>query len=200
MRRLLGIVMIFTFFNCNQLKAQNNAGKFGLEIINPTISLNAGPYRGRTPQTDGLFNQGFAGYSQIYFPFQLAIDYRSNFSDSANVINEYNNRVFLIRSSAVFHIVDNGSVAFGVGFQFSWLITNQFYIEYQVAPIYLEAPKTAAPDLNSGFNLHHIVSIARPISKHFSIAISLIHLSNAGLVSSKNSNQDVLSLGVKCNF
>jgi len=96
--------------------------------------------------------------------------------------------------------VDNGAYAFGVGIQFSWLITHQFYLEYQVAPIYLEAPKTAAPDLNSGFNLHHIVSIAKPINKYFSAVISLVHLSNAGLVSSKNSNQDVLSLGIKCNF
>jgi hypothetical protein len=200
MKTLVSIAIIFTVFSCYQLKAQSKAGQFSLEIVNPTVSINTGFYRGRTPQTDGFFNQGIAGFGQIYFPFQLSIDYRSNFSDSSKITNEYNNRIFLIRSSALFHVVDNGSLAFGLAFQFSWLIVKQFYIEYQLSPIYLEAPKTAAPDLNSGFNLHHFVSISKPIHKHFSVSLGLVHLSNAGIVSSKTSNQDVFIIGVKCNF
>ena len=180
--------------------AQNNAGKFSLEITKAKIGINLGPYRGRTSTTDGFFNQGVAGFAQIYFPFQLATDYRSNFSDTATIINEYNKRLFLIRPSALFHIVDNGTYAMGVALQFSFLIVSDFYIEYQLAGIYLEAPKAAAPDLHSGFNLHHFVSISKPVGRHLSLSMGYVHISNAFLVASKGSNQDVLTLGLKLNL
>ncbi|PCI94913.1 MAG: hypothetical protein COB15_12730 [Flavobacteriales bacterium] len=196
---LLGLTVGFlTIFNSN-LKSQNNAGKFKLEITKAKIGVNIGPYRGRTPETDGPFNQGIAGFSQIYFPFQLAADYRKNFNDSI-ITNEYNNRVFLIRPSVLFHYVDNGSMIFGVGTQLSFLIWSEFYFEYQISGVYLEANKKGEPDLHDGFNLHHIVSISKPISRHFSLATSYVHMSGAGLGSGIVSNQDVITLGIKWNL
>ena len=180
--------------------AQNNAGKFGLEISDAKLSLNGGPYRGRSASTNGFFNQGVAFMGQIYFPFQLTVDYRKNFSDSAKYINEYNNRIFLIRPSALLHYVDNGSYAFGLGCQFSWLISYGVYIEYQISGIYLEATKEGLPDLNSGFNLHHYVSISKSISKKISLAVGLIHFSDAHLTSGDGANQDVLSIGFTYSF
>jgi len=185
---------------CPNLSAQNTAGKFGLEITKAKIGINGGPYRGRTPETDGLFNQGFAVIGQVYFPIQWSADYQRNFSDSNTISNEYNNRVFLIRPSALFHFVDNGSIAMGAGLQFSFLITKDFYLEYQIAGVYLEATKAASPDLNSGFNLHHTISISKPINRHFSIATSLIHISGAGIDKGVVSNQDVITLGIKWNL
>lgn len=60
------IALIFLIFITSivsspcKLTAQNNAGKLGLEITKIKFGLNVGPYRGRTPETDGLFNQGIA--------------------------------------------------------------------------------------------------------------------------------------------
>lgn len=84
--------------------------------------------------------------------------------------------------------------------QLSFLITKEFYLEYQLAGVYLEATKASAPDLNSGFNLHHTISISKPISRHFSLATSFIHLSGAGLDKGVVSNQDVITLGIKWNL
>lgn len=201
MRAFLFIFLIVSLsLQANSSYTQNNAGKFGLEIVNPKIGLNFGGYRGRTPETNGLFNQGVSGFGQIYFPFQMAIDYRKNFIDSISESNEYNNRVFLIRSSALFHVIDNGSYAFGLAIQFSWLLFNEFYIEYQLSPTYLEATKKSAPDLNSGFNLHHYVSLSKPITNYLSLSLGIVHLSNAGLSNQKGSNHDLLSIGFKFNF
>lgn len=186
--------------SCCSINAQNQAGKLGLEIKKLQLELNAGPYRGRTAETDGPFNQGVSFIGQVYFPFQLAADYRKNFTDSNDIKDEYNNRVFLIRPSALFHYVDNGSMAFGLGVQFSFLLTNNFYLEYQITPAYVEANKAGEPDLYDGFNLHHIVSLSKPISRHFSLKLGIAHLSGAGLSSGKSANQDVITLGVKWNL
>lgn len=200
MRAFLFILFFSLLLQTNSILAQNHAGKFGLEIVNPKIGLNFGAYRGRTPETNGLFNQGVSGFGQIYFPFQMAIDYRKNFTDSISEASEYNNRIFLIRSSALFHIIDNGSYAFGLAIQFSWLLFNEFYIEYQLSPAYLEATKKSAPDLNSGFNLHHYVSLSKPLTNHLSLSLGIVHISNAGLSNQKGSNHDLLSIGFKFNF
>jgi len=177
--------------------AQPNTGKFELEITKAKFGINIGPYRGRTPQTDGLFNQGLSCFGQVYFPFQWSIDYEKNYADSLTIKNEYNNRLFLIRPSAIFHYVDNGSMAFGLGIQFSFLITKQTYLEYQLSGVYLEATKTGLPDLNDGFNLHHFVSLSKPINKHFSLSLGLVHMSGAGIGNGLTSNQDVITLGLK---
>lgn len=195
MRHLLLFILLLGFI---KLPAQHIAGKMKLEIIRAKIGFNIGPYRGRTKTTDGPFNEGFAGFSQIYFPFQLAVDYHEKFNDST-ITNEYNNRVFLIRPSALFHYVDNGSIAFGIGTQFSFLIWNEFYFEYQISGVYLEANKNGEPDLYDGFNLHHILSLSKPMSRHFSLATSFIHMSGAGL-NETVSNQDVISIGIKWNL
>jgi len=181
------------------VSGQHIAGKLGLEITKAKIGVHAGPYRGRTPETSGPFDQGFALMSQVYFPFQFAADYRKNFSDSASITNEYNNRVFLIRPSALFHFVDNGSIAMGGGIQFSFLIGQEFYLEYQTSGVYLEATDDAGPDFNDGFNLHHFISISKPIARHFTLSLGLIHMSGAGL-GANTSNQDVISFGVKWNL
>jgi len=205
MKLLQFITYYFLIFLCcvlstTQLKAQGNEGKLKLEIVNPNIGIYAGPYRGRTAETDGFFNQGFTGFGQVYFPFQIAVDYRNKFLDTATISNEYNNRIFLLRPSALFQVSDNGSYALGPAIQFSWLIIKDYYLEYQLAFVYLEATQAAAPNLYSGFNLHHFVSVSKPVSKHFSLSIGYVHLSGAGLGNGTVSNQDVLALGVKCNF
>lgn len=196
------IVFCFTFlaFAPPKLSAQNSAGKFGLEIVKAKIGFNAGPYRGRTPETNGPFDQGFAFIGQAYFPIQWAADYQKNFSDSTVITNEYNKRIFLIRPSALFHFVDNGSIAMGAGLQFSFLIVKEFYLEYQMAGVYLEATKAGAPDLTSGFNLHHTISVSKPIGRHFSISTSIVHMSGAGLDDGVVSNQDLIALGIKWNL
>ena len=63
--------------------------------------------------------------------------------------------------------------------------------------VYVEANKAGLPDLNDGFNLHHFISLSRPLSNHLSLSLGLIHLSSAGIGNGKNSNQDVISLGIK---
>lgn len=197
MRYSILLILIVSSFYVN---AQKQAGKLGLEIKKLQLELNAGPYRGRTAETDGPFNQGVSFIGQVYFPFQLAADYRKNFTDSTDIKDEYNDRVFLIRPSALFHYVDKGSMAFGLGVQFSFLLTKNFYIEYQITPAYVEANKAGEPDLYDGFNLHHIVSLSKPISRHFSLKLAIVHLSGAGLSSGKSANQDVITLGVKWNL
>jgi len=193
----LTILLILIFALKLNSSAQNNTGRFELEITKAKFGINIGPYRGRTPQTDGPFNQGFSGFGQIYLPFQWSLDYEKNYADSLTLKNEYNNRLFLIRPSAILHLVDNGSMAFGLGIQFSFLITKQTYLEYQLSGVYLEAAKAGLPDLNDGFNLHHFVSLSKPLSKHFSLSLGLVHISGAGIGNGITSNQDVITLGLK---
>jgi hypothetical protein len=197
MRFILAFIVLFGLIPCS---AQNMSGKLDLEITKAKIGINVGPYRGRSKQTNGPFNQGIAGFGQIYLPFQLIIDYRSNFSDSSTIINEYNKRRFLLRSSALIHIVDNRSYAFGIGIQVSFLIVCDFYIEYQIGAVYLEASKNAGPDIYNGFNLHHVASISKPIGRHFSISMNYIHMSGGGIGNGKVSNQDIIALGIKWNL
>jgi len=193
----LTVLLILIFALKLNSTAQSNAGKFELEITKAKFGVNIGPYRGRTLQTDGPFNQGFAGFGQVYFPFQWSIDYEKNYADSLTIKNEYNNRLFLIRPAVIFHLVDNGSLAFGLGIQFSFLITKQTYLEYQLSGVYLEATKAGLPDLNDGFNLHHFVSVSKPLSKHFSLSLGFVHLSRAGIGNGLTSNQDAITLGLK---
>jgi hypothetical protein len=197
MREFLVIIMLFSLLPGY---AQNQAGKFGLEITKLKIGLNVGPYRGRTPQTDGFFDQGIAFVGQAYFPFQLAADYRANFKDTTSITNEYNNRVFLLRPNAIFHFVDKGSMAFGLGLQISFLLGKSFYLEYQLSEVYVEANNAGAPDLYDGFNLHHYASVSKPISRHFSMSFGFMHMSGAGLSTGRGANQDTLTLGVKWNL
>ena len=196
------LVFCLSFLTCfpQKLSAQNSAGKFGLEITKAKIWIYGGPYRGRTPETDGPFNQGFVFICQTYFPIQWTADYQKNFSDSTAITNEYNKRIFLIRPSALFHFVDNGSIAMGIALQFSFLIAKEFYLEYQLAGVYLEATKAGLPDLTSGFNLHHTISVSKPIARHFSISTSIVHMSGAGLDHGVVSNQDLIALGIKWNL
>lgn len=195
-------ILLTLFFTATSttLSAQGNIGKMKLEINPARISLVVGPYRGRTSETNDFFNQGLAAKGQIYFPFQLSIDYKKNYTDSFSNLNEYNNRIFLIRPAAILHYVNNGSYAFGLGCQFSWLLFKVFYIEYQIGGIYLEATQKAAPDLSSGFNLHHYVSFSKPLSKNISAAVGVIHLSGAHLSKAKGSNQDVITIGITYSF
>ena len=79
------------------------------------------------------------------------------------------------------------------------IITKQFYFEYQLSGVYLEATSAGEPDLNDGFNLHHFVSISKPISRHFTLSLGYIHMSAAGLGGAV-SNQDVVALGIKLNL
>lgn len=197
MRYCLLFIIVFSLL---PVQAQNQAGKLGLEITRFKVGLNAGPYRGRTPSTNGPFNQGIGFIGQLYFPFQLAADYRQNFSDSTIITNEYNNRIFLMRPSAILHYLDNGSMAFGGGVQFSFLLTKEFYLEYQLSGIYVEANNEGAPDLYDGFNLHHIVSISKPVSRHLSLMGGIAHLSGAGIGSGRSSAQDMLIIGLKWNL
>ena len=192
-------LIAFLFFN-QKILSQNSAGKFGLEITKAKIGLDIGSYRGRTENSNGFFNQGFSTIAQAYFPIQWAADYQKNFESENTITNEYNNRIFLIRPSALFHFNDNRSYAMGLGIQFSFLVSNSFYIEYQLAGVYLQATKAAEPDLFSGFNLHHKISISRPISRHFSVSGSFIHLSGAGIDKKSTSNQDLIALGIRWNL
>ncbi len=198
---LFGLTILLATFYCPNISAQNQVGKFGLEITKTKLGLHAGAFRGKNPHpTDGTFNKGASFLGQAYFPFQLAADYRNNFTDTSGIKNEYNNRVFLIRSSAIFHVVDNGSMAFGMGIQLSFLITNEFYLEYQISGVYVEANDAGAPDLIDGFNLHHLVSLSKPISRHYSLTAGFNHISSAGIGDVRNSNIDTYMIGIKWNL
>lgn len=195
------ISLILLLISSLGVKSQHNIGQFNLEITKAKIGLNAGPYRGRTAETNGPFNEGFAVVGQVYFPFQWVIDYKSKLEKDTIITDEYNQRKFLIRPSVLFHVIDEGSIAFGIATQFSFLIVKDFYLEYQLGGVYLEAASANHPDLNDGFNLHHTVSISKPVSRHFSVALSIVHFSGAQLQDNqKGSNQDVIALGLKWNL
>ncbi len=190
-------LLIFLTFGDLILCAQNSEGKARIEIVSSKLSLNVGSYRGRTLTTNRFFEQGAAGFSQLYFPFQLVIDYKSNFTDSSISNDEYNSRIFLVRPSFLFHYVNNGSYAIGGACQLSWKLISDFYFEYQLGLVYLEATIAAQPDLNSGFALHHYISLSKPISKRFSTSLGFTHISGANISDSKSSNHDLISLGLK---
>ncbi len=91
-------------------------------------------------------------------------------------------------------------MAFGMGIQLSFLITKAFYLEYQLSGVYVEANDAGAPDLIDGFNLHHFVSLSKPISRHYSLSIGFNHISSAGIGNVRNSNIDTYMIGLKWNL
>jgi hypothetical protein len=194
MRLFLAVILLMCF---TSVKSQNMAAKFGLEITKFKVGVNAGPYRGRTQQTDGPFDQGIAGFGQIYFPFQVS--YGVTKDTSTVKYGEYDNKIILLRPSTILHLVDNGSVAYGGGIQISFRTIKHFYLEYQFGIVYLEAKEGLSPDLNDGMNLHHFVSISKPLNRHFTASLGFIHMSK-GWFNSKTSNQDVISLGIRYNL
>ncbi len=173
--------------------SQSNEGEFGLEITKLNIGLASGYYSGRTANS----NNGLSTSGQIYFPFRWAIDYEANFLDSLS--DEYSNRIFLIRPVFVFQTYDDIAYGFGLANQFSWLITNSFYLEYQLGIVYNEATLAAEPDIYRGFSIHHYASISKPLSKHLTIHLGYGHLSNAGLIQGDNSIIDAYLIGLKFN-
>jgi hypothetical protein len=198
--RYILLLLASTFFIQKKIIAQNNAGKIGLEITKAKFGIDFGPYRGRTESTNGFFNQGVTLITQAYFPIQWCADYQKNFELKNTIKDEYNERIFLIRPSVLFQFVDNGSYAMGLALQFSFLLTKSYYLEYQLAGIYLEATTAGEPDLFSGFNLHHKISISKPIARHFSMSVNFIHFSGAGIDKKTTSNQDVIALGIRWNL
>lgn len=190
----IGTTFSFLSIFCVDLKAQSNISKFNLEITKLKIGVNVGPYRGRTAETSGPFNQGFSGFGQIYFPFEFSYS-----GSKAAKPNEYSNKILLVRPSIILHLVDNGSFAYGGGTQISFHTIKQFYIAYQLGIVYLKAKENASPDLHDGKNLHNFVSISKPLNQHFTANIGFIHMSK-GWFKSKTSNQDVISLGLKWNL
>lgn len=187
---VLSILVLLT----NPIKAQSIKEKLELKLSKVNVGFNVGPYRGRTPQTDGPFNQGFSGFGQVYFPLQLS------YGKSKTIeVDEYNEKLILIRPSIIIHFIDNGSYAYGSGMQISVRSIKNFYLEYQLGIVYLEAKNGISPDLNDGMNLHNFISISKPLNQHFSTSIGFIHMSK-GAFDSATSNQDVIALGLKWNL
>lgn len=190
----IGIIVGFFSIFYSDCYAQTSKKNIGLELTKSNIGINIGPYRGRTPLTNGPFNQGFSGFGQIYFPLKLSYG-----NSKASIDNEYVGKLILIRPSMLIHIIDNGSYAYGSGIQMSVRCIQQIYLEYQFGIVYLEAKKYSSPDLHDGMNLHNFLSISKPLNQHFTASIGFIHLSK-GFFNSKTSNQDVISLGLKWNL
>ncbi len=190
MKNFIGLLLIICFYSPSF--SQNN-GKIGLEITKLNIGAASGYYSGRTDNS----NKGITASGQIYFPFRWTVDYESDFTDS--IINEYDDRIFLIRPSFIFQTYDDIVYGFGMANQFSWLISKSFYLEYQLGVVYNEATKAAEPDIYSGFSLHHYLSMSKPLSKHFTIHFGYAHLSNAGLIKDDNSIIDAYLVGLKFN-
>lgn len=179
-------------------KAQNNKGKFELEIVSANIGLYGTTYSTRS---EGIQKMGkeFGFFSQVYFPFQWSVDYETNFNDSLTYNGEYNKRLFLIRPQALFSVTQQGNVFGGLSIQFSWLLFNQFYLEYTTGVVWVEAEKSATDGLSSGFNLNQTLSISQPINQHFTFSLGFNHLSGAHIFDSE-ANQDLVYLGLKYNF
>ena len=184
----------FLISSSTVLRAQSNIKNLSLEITPFKVGINVGPYRGRTPETDGPFNQGTAGFGQVYFPFKVSVG-----KNDTAASKEYSNKTLLLRPSIIIHLIDNGALAYGGAIQLSFRTIKQFYLEYQLGIVYLEANEGASPDLYDGINLHHFVSLSKPLSNHFSASIGFVHLSK-GAFDSKTSNQDLITLGIKYNL
>ena len=195
MRYFLVFLLLLSF---RYTKAQNNKANFELEIINANIGLYGATYSTRS---EGIKKMGeeFGFFSQVYFPFQWAVDYESNFNDSLSYQGEYNDRLFLIRPQFLFSVTQQSNVTAGLSIQFSWLLFHQFYIEYASGVVWVEAKKSATDGLSSGFNLNQTLSISQPINNHFTFSLGFNHLSNAH-ISNSEANQDVLYLGLKYIF
>ena len=77
---------------------------------------------------------------------------------------------------------------------------EEYLLAEQKECTFIWTNKKGEPDLYDGFNLHHIVSVSKPISRHFSLSTSFVHISGAGLGNGTVSNQDVITLGIKWNL
>lgn len=186
-------IFLFFCFSIQYILAQDKRGKFDLEISKLNIGVSSGLYKGRTSYS----NNGLTASGQIYFPFRCALDYEGDFTKTS--INEYDERIFLIRPSIILQSYEDIAYGFGLANQLSWLITKSFYLEYQLGVVYNEATKAAQPDIYSGFSLHHYASISKPLSKHLTIHVGYSHLSNAGIIQGDNSIIDAFLAGIRYN-
>jgi hypothetical protein len=191
MRLFITSILILALTPCH---AQSSSNKLSADLTNFNIGMHIGPYRGRTPETDGPFNQGISGFGQVYFPFQVSYG-----AAKEATIDEYLNKKILLRPSIIIHTIDNGGVAYGGAIQISVKTFKQFYFEYQLGVVHLEAKDGASPDLYDGMNLHHFVSLSKPLSQNFTASFGFVHLSKGGF-NSKTSNQDMITLGIKFHF
>jgi len=194
--------IIILFFLCylspTLLLGQINKGKVSFEIVRGKIGFYADTYRARKIG-DAKFGDGIGFSSLIYLPFQWSVDYAKNFSDTTSYQGEFNQRLFIIKPTAIFSVNDRVSNTSGLGFQLSILITKNWYLEYIAGVVWVEASKKANDGLDSGFNVLQGFYISKPLSTHFTFSVGFNHLSNAHIFTSESSH-DKLLLGLKYIF
>lgn len=169
-----------------------------MEINQLNIALYGSTYRDRIT-FEKKFGDSFGSSIIIYFPFRWSVDYAKNFNDSTAHKGEFNNRLFLIRPIALFNLSNQGSATTGAGFQLSFLITQQWYLEFLIGTVWAESKKKSTDGIDEGFNLSQGFYLTKPIHRHFSLSAGFNHISSAHIFNSKT-NHDQLLLGVKYIF
>lgn len=197
-KTVFAILTFFIFAFSGEVVAQSNKGKMQMEINQLNIALYGSTYRDRIT-FENNFGDGFGFSSIIYFPFRWSTDYANNFNDSTISKGEFNKRLFLIRPVALFNLSDQGSATTGAGFQFSFLIIKQWYIEFLIGTVWAESKKKSTDGINEGFNLSQGFYLTKPIHQHFSLSAGFNHISSAHIFNSKT-NHDQIVLGVKYIF
>lgn len=193
------IIFIFlSYLSSTLLLGQENKGKFAFEIVKGKVAFYADTYRARKVG-DAQFGDGIGFSSLIYLPFQWSVDYAKNFSDTTIYKGEFNQRLFIVKPTAIFSVNDNVSNTSGLGLQLSILITHNFYLEYITGIVWVEAAKNSNDGLDSGFNVVQGFYISKPLSTHFTFSIGFNHLSNAHIFTSESSH-DKLLIGLKYIF
>lgn len=187
------IIFLCCFVDTNAF-AQNK-GKMQMEITRFKTAVYATTYRDRATNSTN-FGEGFGISSLVYFPFQWSVDYAQNFNDTIVKKGEFNQRIFLIRPTAIINATDKSSFSTGSGLQFSFLLGKKWYLEFLSGVVWIESPKNSNDGMDKGFNLMQGFYLSKPLHRHFTLSFGFHHISSAHIFNTKT-NHDQLVIGIK---
>lgn len=188
------IIFLICFVEDSHVFAQKK-GKIQLEITRFKAGIYGATYRDRATNSTG-FGEELAVSSLIYFPFQWSVDVAQNFNDTIDIKDEFNQRVFLIRPTAIVNVTEKGSFSTGGALQFSFLLGKQWYLEFLSGIVWAESPKNSNDGMDKGFNLTQGFYLSKPLHRHFTLSFGFNHVSSAHVFNT-NTNHDQLVIGVK---
>lgn len=184
--------------NISSVFAGFREAKHKMEIVPFKFSANTGLYRSRisgaTPIKIELNNPAF--FAQVFFPFKRSIDDPKYFNgnDSTSL---YYDRLFAATPYVVFHVTEDMGNASGLGQELSIRIVKRLYAKIQIAIAWTESRAATNDGLKTGFNFHNYWYLSTFLSRHSSLNIGVVHISNGRVFRPSDSAVfDMLTFGV----
>lgn len=190
-------LIVALVFSSNFTFAGLNEAKLKMEVVPFKFSANAGLYRSRisdaVPVKREMNNPAF--FVQVFFPFKRSIDNPKYFTgnDSTSV---YYDRLFSATPYVVFHMTEDQGNASGLGQELSIRVVKRLYAKIQIAIAWTESQAATNDGLKTGFNFHNYWYLSTFLSRHASLNVGFVHISNGRIFRPSDSSVfDMMTVG-----